>query len=121
MTGDRGSFVAQSPFNRIAAHLDERPKSRNNHLRQHLSGREILIDCCDRIEVAAYGPIGTVPRREEYQAARGKVEAIEKELWRHMKKAGLDMINGCPTCRSTAAPIVLDAVLRAFIPFLEAN
>jgi hypothetical protein len=24
MTGDRGSFVAQSPFNRIAAHLDER-------------------------------------------------------------------------------------------------
>jgi hypothetical protein len=120
MTGDRSSFVAQSPFNRIAAHLEERLKSKSNHIRQHLRGREIEINSANAIDVAAYGPIGIVPSQKDvYQVARGKVEAVEKALWLRMKECGLDLLNKSPTCRSVAEPTLVDDVLRAFDSFLE--
>src|SRR5580704_8009090 len=59
MTGDTGSYKAQSPINRVSAHLGSNKQS--NTLRQDAEEKGIDLSTCQAIEFAAYGPILKVP------------------------------------------------------------
>src|SRR5690348_7782395 len=59
MTGDTGSYSAQSPLNRVSGHLGSNEHA--NALRQYAVKKGVNLDSCWKIELAAYGPISTVP------------------------------------------------------------
>jgi hypothetical protein len=118
MTGDTGSYSAQSPLNRVGAHLGH--NERSNALRRYLRTKGIVIESCDALEFAAYGPIGSVPsERAEYRAARARIAALEKCLWQHMDGIGIEMLNQCPACNTSRDPKIFETMRRAFAPFLE--
>jgi hypothetical protein len=118
MTGDTGSYSAQSPVNRVSAHLGY--NERSNHLRRYLQSLDIDIESCDALEFAAYGPVGSVPTDEaEYRAARARVAAVEKRLWEHMANKGLDMLNRCPRCKTGHDPQMFESVRAELDPFFN--
>ena len=118
MTGDTGSYSAQSPINRISAHLGH--NKRSNALQRYLKREGIEIESCDALEFAAFGPIGTVPtEKTQYRVARAEIAAIEKHLWQHMHAAGMDMLNQCPASKAQHNPKIFKLVRAAFTPFFE--
>jgi hypothetical protein len=118
MTGDTGSYSAQSPLNRVSAHLGH--NERSNHLRRYLQSHGIDIECCEALDFAAYGPMGNVPSDEaEYRVARAKIAAVEKRLWEHMACKGLDMLNRCPSCRTAHDPQIFERVRAQLEPFFD--
>jgi hypothetical protein len=118
MTGDTGSGQAQSPINRVSAHLG--PNERSNALRRYLGAKGIEIETCDGLEFAAYGPIGSVPTKTvEYRVARARIAALEKHLWQVMEAEGRDMLNRSPSCRTQHNPELFEIVRAAFVPFFE--
>ena len=118
MTGDTGSYRAQSPLNRVGAHLGHNEQS--NTLRRYLRTKGIDIENCDALEFAAYGPIGCVPsEKAEYRLARARIAALEKRLWQDMQAAGMDMLNQCPACNTRHDPEIFKSVRAAFEPFFK--
>jgi len=118
MTGDTGSYRAQSPVNRVSAHLGH--NERNNALRRCMKRNGIEIERCDSIEFAAYGPIGNVPvDRVDYRAARSMVAALEKRLWQHMESEGMDMLNSCPSCTTPYDDKTFELVRSELEPFFK--
>jgi hypothetical protein len=119
MTGDTGSSRAQSPINRLSAHLGFNP--RNNALRRGVERMGIKFETCHSMKFAAYGPISEVPEdnEETYRAERRKVAALEKALWLALKKDGRDMVNDCPHCRDECDAKQLAAARSAFASFME--
>ena len=118
MTGDTGSGKAQSPINRVSAHLG--PNEQSNALRRYLGANGTEIESCDGLEFAAYGPIGSVPTETaEYRVARAKIAALEKHLWQDMEAEGRDMLNRCPSCRTPHDPKLFEILRAAFVPFFE--
>jgi hypothetical protein len=118
MTGDTGSHTAQSPMNRVGAHLGH--NERSNALRRYLKSKGIALESCHDLQFAAYGPLGNVPEDKElYRLARAKTAAVEKALWLDMEAAGLKMLNECPRCRTNHEAADFAAVRNAFAPFLR--
>ena len=119
MTGDTGSYNAQSPINRVSAHLSNNPHS--NALRRHAEDKKIDLEACRRLELAAFGPISKVPKndKEAYRAERRKVAALEKALWLALEKEGHQMLNGCPRCTIECSAARLATVRDAFAGFLK--
>ena len=96
ITGDTGSKVAQSPFNRVCAHLSM--NTRSNTLRRCLRSRHGSVPKnCRSLNFKAFGPIGSVPKeREEYRRSRAQVAALESALWLALERAGYAMLNKQP-------------------------
>jgi len=95
MTGDTGSAHAQSAANRVAAHLGFNPKS--NALRRHmLQRRQTSLEDCRSLEFFAFGPVYPEPAPVDYPSMRGKVAALERQLWKRMEASGYDMLNAEP-------------------------
>ncbi len=118
MTGDAGSFSAQSPLNRFSAHLGT--NERSNALRRYLAAKGIEVQDCQGLDFAAYGPIGDVPtERSAYRVARTKIAALEKRLWQEIQEAGMDMLNRCPTCKTRHDHTTFAAMRAAFAPFFK--
>jgi|SRR5665213_3290997 len=118
MTGDTGSYSAQSAINRVSAHLGHNKLS--NTLGRYLKREGIEIESCNTLEFAAFGPIGTVPTdKAQYRVARAEIAAIEKHLWQNMHAAGMDMLNQCPACKAQHNPKIFKLVRAAFTPFFE--
>jgi hypothetical protein len=118
MTGDTGSYRAQSPLNRVGAHLGHNEQS--NTLRRYLGTKGIEIENCDALEFAAYGPIGIVPsEKADYRLARARIAALEKRLWQDMQAARMDMLNQCPACNTQHDPEIFKSVRAAFEPFFK--
>lgn len=113
MTGDTGSLVAQSPFNRVSAHLGS--NERSNPIRRYLTQRGVDAEGCHAIDFAAYGPLYEVPvERDLYLVMRGKVAAMEKELWLFLHNASFDLLNQCPPCNFSLDQEVWKSVRSAF-------
>jgi hypothetical protein len=115
MTGDTGSYRAQSPFNRVSAHLGSNDKS--NALRRYLRLKDIDPETCIALAFAAYGPMYEVPvptDREAYQRMRGKVAALEKALWLFLENSGCSRLNSCPRSTSDLDKEMWPAVRSAF-------
>jgi hypothetical protein len=120
MMGDTGSYRAQSPMNRVAAHIGN--NKRSNALLRYLGRRGIVLHTCDKLEFGAYGPIGEVPaEREAYRRARGRIAALEKALWLEFKSSGAEMVNNCPACSIPVVPSEFKPVRKAFASFLNSN
>jgi hypothetical protein len=125
MTGDTGSYSAQSPINRVSAHLGSNENA--NALRYYAQQHEIDLEGCHRIEFFAYGPISTVPKITDetskalYRQERQKVAAIEKAIWLEMQRRGCFLINPCPGCRTSANHAHLAMALEAFSGALNSN
>jgi hypothetical protein len=120
MTGDTGSYRAQSPMNRVAAHLGN--NQRSNALLRYLRGKGITLEACKNLEFGAYGPIGKVPSEPEaYRHARGKIAALEKALWLDLKASGAEMLNDCPTCRVAVVPCEFEPVRAAFTSLVNSK
>jgi hypothetical protein len=122
MTGDTGSYSAQSPLNRVSGHLGSNEHA--NALRQYAVKKGVNLDSCWKIELAAYGPISTVPvitddlSRDLYRAERRKVAALEKALWLALSESGHAMLNECPKCTSGHDRERLTIIRKAFAPLL---
>jgi hypothetical protein len=77
MTGDTGSYSAQSPFNRVSAHLGLNLKS--NPLRKYLGLRGVDPEDCTNLDFTAYGPLYEVPTDlKDYQRIR-RAERLERQ------------------------------------------
>lgn len=122
MTGDTGSYSAQSPINRVSAHLGSNEYA--NALRQYAEKKKINLNSCWKIELAAFGPISTVPAITDdaskalYRAERRKVAALEKALWTALKEDGYAMLNECPKCISAHDSAHLASIRESFAPLL---
>jgi hypothetical protein len=118
MTGDTGSGVAQSPVNRVSAHLGFNPN--NNTLRRYAACKGIDLEKCRNIDFAAFGPISRVPNNngEAYRIKRGKIAALEKALWCALNDKQ-EMLNKCPSSKAICDKSQINAALRAFAPFLK--
>ncbi len=92
-TGDASSMNAQSPFNRMSAHLGFNAKS--NVLRKRLGGEphSLDLDQC-KFQLVAYGPILMEEQTGElHNKSRDIVAALEKALADAMSESGYKVIN----------------------------
>ena len=113
MTGDTGSYKAQSPFNRLAAHLGSNSKS--NAIQRYLKLKKIDSGSCLTFDFTAYGPLTEVPtEKAAYQLARGNVSGLEKSLWLALKKADCDMLNVCPNSKFQADELLSKVIFAEF-------
>ena len=125
MTGDTGSYSAQSPINRVSGHLGWNENA--NALRKYAESKDIKLDSCWKIELAAFGPISTVPviaddtSKALYRAKRRKVAALEKALWVGLSESGHTMLNDCPKCTSDHARDHLVIIREAFAQLLAVH
>lgn len=105
-------------MNRLSAHLGGNVRS--NALRRYLkSKRQVELEDCRSLEFFAYGPVYPRPSESDYSEMRGKVAAIEKQLWFEMKSAGYDMLNAQPQARAEAEPKMAHDIINLFLEELK--
>ena len=90
-TGDSSSVNAQSPFNRMSAHLGFNVKS--NVLRRRLVNSGIDLESCS-FRLIAHGPLVKEARSlEDHRRQRDIIAALEKALAAALCDAGYNVIN----------------------------
>ena len=92
-TGDSSSANAQSPFNRMGAHLGTNEKS--NVLRKHLRNLKVAPEDCE-LRLVTYGPIfGEAAEKttSAHEPLRDLNAALEKKLAEDLLAAGYQVIN----------------------------
>ncbi len=90
-TGDSSSANAQSPFNRVSAHLGFNENS--NTLRRHLKTNGLQPESCD-FHMTCVGPIHTeIEEWGEHKSRRDDIAAIEEKLSCDLRDAGYRVIN----------------------------
>ena len=92
-TGDSSSTNAQSPFNRMGQHLGFAKNS--NMLRRHLGEHGVKPEHC-AFRLVAVGPLeeeSNAESREEHDARRDHVAAMEKALAGTLIAAGYRVMN----------------------------
>lgn len=112
-TGDSSSANAQSPFNRMNQHLGFAKNS--NTLRKYLMEKKAEPEQCS-FRLVAVGPLKE-ESRDDHEARRDMVAAMEKALAEVLEEAGCKPMNEV-TCRKpldeTRFAEVRDAFARAF-------
>ncbi len=112
MTGDTGSYKAQSPFIRVSQHLGQNVHA--NALRRYLASRNIEPSTCKSFELFALGPLYEPANSAlEHSARRNVVAALEKCLRDALVAAGYDVLNQI-TCRQPLDERQWQDVLEAF-------
>lgn len=92
-TGDSSSTNAQSPLNRMSAHLGTNEKS--NALRRNLELKKVELEKCS-FRLVAVGPVwpeSKTKARADHDVPRDKVAAMEKALAGWMAALGCEVIN----------------------------
>jgi len=113
MTGDTGTRHAQSAMNRVAAHLGRNVHS--NALRRYLRDRRrVELESCASLDFYAFGPVYPRPEKENYAVQRGRVAALEKQLWLGLGAAGYDMLNREPQATAALDELTWPTVCKAF-------
>jgi hypothetical protein len=110
-TGDSSSFNAQSPFNRMGAHLGFNTNS--NVLRRRLQTLAIAPEECT-FRLIAHGPIlPEAMTRVRHRESRDVVATMEKALAKEMCAAGYNVINRVD-CRKPLDEPAFTAVRAGF-------
>jgi len=111
-TGDSSSPHAGSPFLRIGAHLDFRPKAKGNALAKRLRSAGFVAENCT-FEMTAVGPLfkeqGTMAR---HRPVRDGVAALESRLADHLRSRGYDVL-GNHGVRRECEPELWKRIMRA--------
>jgi hypothetical protein len=98
MTGDV-TGVAQSPFNRAAAHFGANKNA--NAIRRHLASHGFEPENCESFTFSVYGPLvpywHSKPRHKDFDESRKRVGALERQLWTAAKAARNTMLNARPS------------------------
>jgi hypothetical protein len=105
MTGDV-TGVAQSPFNRAAAHFGSNENA--NAIKRYLLSHGFEPENCDSFTYLVYGPVqrywhATPPalRHKDFDESRKRVGALERQLWTVAEAAGYTMLNSRPRFATT--------------------
>jgi len=119
MTGDTGSYKAQSPFKRVTDHLGF--NERGNPLRRYLTAKGAEPEKCRSLDFFAYGPIGIVPEeKERYRKERGKVAALERSLCLLLRSKDLEVLHDDPPCNFEYDERVWQMMTAAFSEHFQA-
>jgi len=123
MTGDV-TGVAQSPFNRAAAHFGSNTNA--NAIRRHLLSHGFEPEKCDSFTYLVYGPVlqywhapPPAPRHPDFDESRKIVGALERQLWTAAKETGFTMLNEQPRFAADFDDLLWRGVRAAFAAHLN--